>query len=137
MTNVPGPQHRLYLAGSKLDQVMFWVPQTGGLGMGVSILSFGGNVQFGLVTDRAFVPDPDAIISRFNLEFDQLLYHVLMGPWGEAVTKSRRGRRQRRLERPRKSSRRARAAPEPEPDAAAAGEAGETGASRARRRAGA
>jgi hypothetical protein len=62
---------------------MFWVPQSGEIGMGVSILSFGGRVQFGLVTDAAMVPDPEAIIARFNPEFEQLLYHVLMGPWGE------------------------------------------------------
>jgi WS/DGAT/MGAT family acyltransferase len=83
MTNVPGPQHPLYLAGARLDEIMFWVPQSGDIGMGVSILSFGGNVQFGLVTDAAMVPDPEAIIARFNPEFEQLLYHVLMEPWGE------------------------------------------------------
>jgi hypothetical protein len=83
MTNVPGPQHALYLAGARLEEIMFWVPQSGDIGMGVSILSFGGNVQFGLVTDAAMVPDPEAIIARFNPEFEQLLYHVLMGPWGE------------------------------------------------------
>ena len=83
MTNVPGPQHPLYLAGARLEEIMFWVPQSGDIGMGVSILSFGGNVQFGLVTDAAMVPDPEAIIARFNPEFEQLLYHVLMEPWGE------------------------------------------------------
>jgi len=81
MTNVPGPQHKLYLAGSLLEQVMFWVPQSGDLGMGVSILSFGGKVQFGLITDAAVVPDPEAIIARFRPEFEQLLYFALMGPW--------------------------------------------------------
>jgi WS/DGAT/MGAT family acyltransferase len=81
MTNVPGPQHPLYLAGSLLEQVMFWVPQSGDLGMGVSILSFGGRVQFGLITDAAVVPDPEAITARFNPEFEQLLYSALMAPW--------------------------------------------------------
>jgi diacylglycerol O-acyltransferase / wax synthase len=83
MTNVPGPQHPLYLAGARLDEIMFWVPQSGDIGMGVSILSFGGRVQFGLVTDAAIIPDPEEIVARFNPEFEQLLYHVLMEPWGE------------------------------------------------------
>ncbi len=83
MTNVPGPQHPLYLAGSLLEQVMFWVPQSGDLGMGVSILSFGGKVQFGLITDVALVPDPESIVSRFRPEFEQLLYFALMAPWGD------------------------------------------------------
>lgn len=82
MTNVPGPQWPLYLAGSKVEQVMFWVPQSGNIGMGVSILSFNGKVHFGLITDAALVPDPEAIISRFAPEFERLVYYVLMGDWG-------------------------------------------------------
>ncbi len=83
MTNVPGPQQKLFLAGSELKQVMFWVPQSGNLGMGVSILSFNGQVHFGLITDVALVPDPEAIIERFAPEFERLVYFVLMRPWGE------------------------------------------------------
>ena len=49
--------------------------------MGVSILSFNGNVQFGLLADAALVPDPHAIVARFKPEFDQLLYFVLMEAW--------------------------------------------------------
>jgi len=81
MTNVPGPQHPLYLAGARIGQIMFWVPSSGDIGMGVSILSFNGHVQFGLMTDTAMVPDPQAIIDRFRPEFEQLLYHVLMHEW--------------------------------------------------------
>ena len=81
MTNVPGPQKPLYLAGSRIEQIMFWVPQSGDIGMGVSILSFNGQVQFGLITDAALVPDPEAIIDRFRPEFEQLLYYVLLQPW--------------------------------------------------------
>ena len=83
MTNVPGPSRPLYLAGSELKQMMFWVPQSGNIGMGVSILSFNGEVHFGLITDAALVPDPEAIIARFAPEFERLLYLVLLGPWGE------------------------------------------------------
>ncbi|MGB0084747.1 MAG: wax ester/triacylglycerol synthase family O-acyltransferase [Rhodomicrobiaceae bacterium] len=82
MTNVPGPQHPLYLAGARLRQVMFWVPQPGDIAMGVSILSFDGQVQFGVMTDAAVIPDPEAVIARFATEFEQLLYYVLIEPWG-------------------------------------------------------
>jgi WS/DGAT/MGAT family acyltransferase len=81
MTNVPGPQQPRYLAGARLRQMMFWVPQSGDIGMGVSILSYDGNVQFGLVADRKFVPQPQAIVDRFRPEFEKLLYTVLMEPW--------------------------------------------------------
>ena len=79
MSNVPGPQEPLYLAGSQLDQCMFWVPQSGDIGIGVSILSYNGGVQFGIVTDDALVQDPDNIISRFAPEFEKLVLLALMG----------------------------------------------------------
>lgn len=84
MTNVPGPQHPLYFAGAPISQVMFWVPQAGDISMGISVLSFNGQVQFGLMTDAAVIPDPDAVIARFDEEFEQLLYYTLMEPWGGA-----------------------------------------------------
>ncbi len=81
MTNVPGPQKQLHLAGARLRQMMFWVPQSGDIGMGVSILSYDNHVQFGLVADRRFVDNPEQVVSRFRPEFEKVLYTVLMEPW--------------------------------------------------------
>ncbi len=77
MTNVPGPAKPLYLAGSKIAQNMFWVPQSGNVGVGVSILSYAGGVQFGLITDRKLCPDPEAIISQFEPEFNKLMTSLM------------------------------------------------------------
>ncbi len=77
MTNVPGPAKPLYLAGSKISQNMFWVPQSGHVGMGVSILSYAGGVQFGLITDRKLCPDPQAVIGQFQPEFDKLMTSLM------------------------------------------------------------
>jgi WS/DGAT/MGAT family acyltransferase len=85
MTNVPGPKEPLRFCGSTLRQTMFWVPQSGDIGMGLSILSYGGGVQFGLITDSGLCPDPQAIVGRFAPEFDQLMTVTLMLPWGEAA----------------------------------------------------
>ena len=82
MTNVPGPGVPLKFCGATLHQSMFWVPCSGGVGVGLSILSYGGGVQFGLITDSALCPDPDAIASHFAPEFDKLLALTLMLPWG-------------------------------------------------------
>jgi diacylglycerol O-acyltransferase len=81
MTNVPGPQQPLYFAGAKIGQFMFWVPQSGNIGMGVSILSYDGAVQFGLITDRGLVPDPEHVIAHFGPEFEKLVLTTLMSPW--------------------------------------------------------
>ena len=83
MTNVPGPREKLKFLGSTLEQSMFWVPQSGDIGLGVSILSYGGGVQFGVITDTALCPDPQKIIDEFEPEFAKLSLVTLMLPWGE------------------------------------------------------
>ena len=52
--------------------------------MGVSILTYGGCVQFGLITDAKLCPEPQKIIDRFEPEFDKLLLLTMMLPWTEA-----------------------------------------------------
>ena len=81
MTNVPGPQKPLYLSGAAIETLMFWVPQSGDIGMGVSILSYNDEVQFGLVTDRKLCSDPDHVIEHFAPEFEKLLLATLLSPW--------------------------------------------------------
>jgi WS/DGAT/MGAT family acyltransferase len=81
MTNVPGPAEALKFCGSTVEKVMFWVPQSGDIGMGVSILTYAGRVQFGLITDTGLCPDPEAIIANFAPEFEKLLMLSLMMPW--------------------------------------------------------
>lgn len=80
-TNVPGPQQPLYMAGCTLRDIMFWVPQTGSIGLGLSILSYRGKVHFGLITDARLIPDPDGVVRRFGEEFEKLLYLTMMGRW--------------------------------------------------------
>jgi WS/DGAT/MGAT family acyltransferase len=81
MTNVPGPQQTLYLSGAAIDAMMFWVPQSGDIGLGVSILSYAGSVRFGVVSDRKLCPDPDRVIDRFAPEFEKLLLATVLAPW--------------------------------------------------------
>jgi len=80
MTNVPGPREHVTIAGVKLRQVIFWVPQSGSIGVGVSILSYGGAVQFGLITDTDLCAQPQAIIDAFQPEFERLVLTLCMLP---------------------------------------------------------
>ena len=73
LTNVPGPPIPLYMAGQPIENIMFWVPQSGRLGLGISILSYAGNIYLGIATDAGLVPDPDAIMLGFYAEYDDLL----------------------------------------------------------------
>lgn len=85
MTNVPGPAAPLGFCGSTIRQTMFWVPASGDIGVGVSILSYAGGVQFGLITDEGLCPDPQKIIDGFEPEFEKLLLLALMLPWEAAA----------------------------------------------------
>jgi diacylglycerol O-acyltransferase len=73
LTNVPGPSHQLYFAGRPLRYMMGWVPQAGSLGLGISILSYNGEVMLGINTDAGLVPDPEKIIEYFEDEMVWML----------------------------------------------------------------
>ena len=77
MTNVPGPQQPLYLAGARILQPMVWVPQSGGVGMGLSILSYAGSVQFGVVADHNVMADPQVLVGQFHASFAEIRSHAL------------------------------------------------------------
>jgi WS/DGAT/MGAT family acyltransferase len=70
MTNVPGPTGPLALCGVEMDSMMFWVPQSGRLGMGVSILSYNKRVRVGIATDKLLVPDPERLVNGFHAELE-------------------------------------------------------------------
>jgi diacylglycerol O-acyltransferase / wax synthase len=73
LTNVPGPREQLYLAGRPLARAMFWVPQSGRLGLGISILSYNGQVLLGVASDAGLVPDPERIVSEFEADLAELI----------------------------------------------------------------
>ena len=72
LTNVPGPKTDVYLGGARLKQPMFWVPQTGDIGIGMSIFSYAGTVQFGITIDKGIKADPVAVMAHFRESFQQL-----------------------------------------------------------------
>lgn len=66
LTNVPGPREPLAIAGHRIRRMMFWVPRSGRLGMGISIISYAGEIAVGVVTDELLVPDPQAIVAELH-----------------------------------------------------------------------
>jgi diacylglycerol O-acyltransferase / wax synthase len=73
MTNVPGPREPVFFLGQKIRSLMFWVPQAGKLGLGVSVLSYTGQVRIGVATDAGLVPDPERIIAAYEHALASLL----------------------------------------------------------------
>lgn len=72
VTNVPGPQRGLALAGRRVRSMMFWVPQRADIAVGISILSFAGKVQVGVIADARLVPDAGDLARAFEEEFQAL-----------------------------------------------------------------
>ena len=70
LSNVPGSKESRYICGAKIKEQMFWVPQTGDLGLGLSIISYAGQIQFGLVGDAKLFPNPERIVNRFVAQID-------------------------------------------------------------------
>ncbi len=68
LTNVRGPEAPIRIAGHRVDGLMFWVPQSGHLGLGVSVLSYAGAVRVGVASDAGLVPDPGAIVAHLEAE---------------------------------------------------------------------
>ncbi|MGC8121794.1 WS/DGAT domain-containing protein [Marinobacter sp. VGCF2001] len=71
VSNVPGTPETRYLAGCAITEQMFWVPQAGDIGLGVSIVSYGGQVQFGVVADEAVMVHPASFVEDCIAELDR------------------------------------------------------------------
>jgi hypothetical protein len=52
---------------------MAWVPQSGNIALGVSMVSYNGKVWLGIATDKRLVPDPEAIIEFFHIELAEMI----------------------------------------------------------------
>lgn len=63
VTNVPGPQVPLHLAGARIAGTVGWGGMTGHLNLSAAFISCSGRVFSGIVTDEAITPDPDRILT--------------------------------------------------------------------------
>jgi GNAT superfamily N-acetyltransferase len=77
VTNVPGPTHPVFLAGDRLVRLTFWVPQAGSVGLGVSLLSYAGEVTIGVAADCNLVPDPGQVVAAAEAELADLAARTL------------------------------------------------------------
>ena len=72
VTNIAGPCRDITLEGRRVRSILFWVPQRANIGVGISILSFAGQVQLGIIADEALVPNLALLIQAFEKEFEAL-----------------------------------------------------------------
>ncbi len=72
LTNVPGPQVPLYVAGRKVEGMMGWAPLTADQVMSVTIFSYDGKVFVGIAADEGLVPDHGQVVDGFADAFRRL-----------------------------------------------------------------
>jgi hypothetical protein len=57
VSNVPGPQVDLYMAGARLEAHYPISVITDGMGLNITVMSYRGRLDFGIVADREQMPD--------------------------------------------------------------------------------
>jgi diacylglycerol O-acyltransferase len=72
ITNVPGPQHTLYMLGAPLREVYGLVPLYRDQALGMGLFSYDGGLFWGLNADWDAVPDLHDVVDALVLEFDAL-----------------------------------------------------------------
>ncbi len=99
-SNVPGPREPLHLCGQRVEELHFWVPQGGTMGLGVSVLSYAGKVSFGVIADRQRLPDPQSLAQHFSLELGRTLRAATAATACAPPAAAKPRRRQRAAESP-------------------------------------
>ncbi len=75
-TNVPGPQHALFVLGREMIEYLPFVPLSEGVQIGVAMLSYNGRITFGVTGDYDSTPDVALMAAQIEVEVNTLLEHV-------------------------------------------------------------
>jgi WS/DGAT/MGAT family acyltransferase len=72
VTNVPGPQHPLYVLGRELEALYPMVPLSENTALGIAIMSYNGQLNFGLLADFDALPDLDTLADELVSAMEEL-----------------------------------------------------------------
>jgi diacylglycerol O-acyltransferase len=72
ISNVPGVQFPLYLAGAQLVANYPVSVITDGMGLNITVMSYDGALDFGIVADRDQMPDLWSLMDWLQAELDEL-----------------------------------------------------------------
>jgi len=72
ITNVPGPQERLFAFGAPLVEVLPLVPLFAGHSVGIAVVTYAGQMVFGLNADRLAAPDVAVLAEGIEQAFADL-----------------------------------------------------------------
>jgi WS/DGAT/MGAT family acyltransferase len=87
ISNVPGPQIPLYMAGARMESHYPISVITDGMGLNITVMSYCGYLNFGIVADREQMPDVWALIAWLGEALEELRAPT------ETLTKTHPGRK--------------------------------------------
>jgi WS/DGAT/MGAT family acyltransferase len=93
VTNVPGPQMPLYMLGRELEEIFPMVPLAENTALGIAIMSYNGQLNFGLTADYDALADVERLARELRTSIDELVASA--GRPTRARGAGRRGRRRR------------------------------------------
>jgi diacylglycerol O-acyltransferase len=73
ITNVPGPQFPMYLAGAEMVETYPVPPLQKGFSMAIGVTSYDGGVYYGITADRDALPDIDVLGQCVKEALDELV----------------------------------------------------------------
>jgi diacylglycerol O-acyltransferase len=73
VTNVPGPQIPLYMLGRQMDGMFPMVPLAANQALGIAIMSYNGQLNFGLNADYDALPDLEALADELRAAIKELV----------------------------------------------------------------
>jgi WS/DGAT/MGAT family acyltransferase len=73
VTNIPGPQFPLYMLGRRLDAMFPMVPLAENQALGIAIMSYDGQLNFGLNADYDTLGDLEALADELRASIEELV----------------------------------------------------------------
>ena len=80
VSNVPGPDFPLYIAGAKVEGIFPTAPVMVGVGLNATMLSYMDQINIGFHCDADLVPDPWKLIEGLQPSLDELVKAVAPAP---------------------------------------------------------
>ena len=84
LTNVPGPREPIHMLGVPIERVVFFVPQSGRMGLGISIFSYAGAVTLGVLSDAKVLDDPRVLVRSLEGQLGSMERAILGADGPEA-----------------------------------------------------
>ncbi|HEX4820600.1 MAG TPA: wax ester/triacylglycerol synthase family O-acyltransferase [Acidimicrobiales bacterium] len=73
VSNVAGPRDPLFVAGAKMEGIYSVGPILEGIGLNITVWSYGDQLNVGVIACREHIPDPHEITDGMALALDELL----------------------------------------------------------------